>query len=50
MNKQLGISTCFLTFSGADLRWEESAYIINKLNNFRRSDEELKKTKLSITV
>ena len=39
---QLGILTYFLTLSCADLRWEELPYIINKLNNLRLSEEELK--------
>ena len=43
MIKQLGIPTYFLTLSSADLRWEELPYIINKLNNLGRSEEELKK-------
>ena len=42
MVKQLGIPTCFLTFSCADIRWEKLPYIINKLNNLGLSEEELK--------
>ena len=42
MVKELGIPTCFLTLSCADLRWEEIPYIIRKLNNLYLSDEELK--------
>ena len=43
MVKQLGTPTYFLTLSCGDLRWEEVPYVINKLNNLRLSDEELKK-------
>ena len=43
MVKQLGISTYFLTLSCADLKWKELPYIVNKLNNFGLSEEELKK-------
>ena len=42
MVKQLGIPTYFLTLLFADLRWGELPYIVNKLNNLRLSDEELK--------
>ena len=42
MVKQLGIPTRFVTFSCADLRWEELPYIIDKLKNLGLSDEELK--------
>ena len=41
MVKQLGISTYFVTLSCPDLRWEELAYIFNKLNNLGLSDKEL---------
>ena len=40
MIKQLGIPTCFLTLSCADLRWKNN---INKLNNLGLTDEKLKK-------
>ena len=43
MVKQLGISTYFLTLSCADLKWKGLPYIVNKLNNFGLSEEELKK-------
>ena len=43
MFEKLGIHKHFLTFSIIDLRWEELACIINKLNNLGLSDEELKK-------
>ena len=36
MVKQSGIPTYFLTLSCADLRWEESPYVINKLNNLSK--------------
>ena len=39
--KQLGIPTYFLRLSCADLKWEEVQKIINKLNNFVHSDENL---------
>ena len=42
MVKHSGIPTYFLTWSCADLRWEELPYIINKLNNLGLSEEELK--------
>ena len=43
MVKQLGIPAYFLALSLADLRWEELPHFINKLNNVRLSDEQLKK-------
>ena len=42
MVKQLGILTYFLTFSCADLRWEEFPHTLNKLNNLELSGEKLK--------
>ena len=39
--KQLGIPTYFLRLSCADLKWEEVQKIINTLNNFVHSDENL---------
>ena len=44
---ELEIHTYFLILSCADLRWELLAYIIDKLNNFGISYEELKCFKLS---
>ena len=43
MVKELEIPIYFLTLSFADLKWEELPCIINKLNNLRLSDEELKR-------
>ena len=41
MVRQLGIPTCFLILSCADLKWDELPYIINKLlNNLGFSGEE----------
>ena len=42
MVKELEIPIYFLALSFTDLKWEELPYIINKLNNLRLSDEELK--------
>ena len=42
MVKQLGIPTYFLTWSCADLRWDELPYIINKLNNLNLTDGEIR--------
>ena len=42
MVKKLEVPKYFLTLSSADLRWEESPYIINKLDNLGLSKEELK--------
>ena len=41
MLKKLGIPTYSLTLPCANLGWEELLYIVNKLNNLGRSDEEL---------
>ena len=42
MIKHLKILIYFLTLSCAEQRWEELAYIINKLSNLGLSDDELK--------
>ena len=42
MFRQLRVPTYFLTLSCADQRWEKLPYIINKLNKFGLSNEELK--------
>ena len=42
MVKQLEVPTYFLTLSRPDLRWEGLPYIVNRLNNFGFTEEELK--------
>ena len=43
MIEQSGIFTYLLTFSFANLIWEELPCIVNKLNNLDLSDEEAEK-------
>ena len=47
MVTQSGIPIYFLTFSCADLRWDELPYIINKLNNLNLTDH--KESNISAT-
>ena len=42
MVKQILMPTYFLILRCADVSWEEFSHTINKLNNLRLSDEELK--------
>ena len=43
MVKQVGVSSCFMTFSSAEMRWNELISMISKLNKQDISDADIEK-------